>query len=211
MEQWLGRLAEKAVEGLIVRDRNSLSVDYRGTPVERQLLLLQQRRQNPRSDPDRQHKGHLAVAKDRHRDRHDLPAQHRPDDQIGNLRFARFDNATDQPAGIAWQSLPEPLVGVYELLPSRIVQDERGPRNIESGPQVTIKADEVVRRQARRQCQHLKLGFHAADLPIDRSEQRLRSFLDIALDLLPPVVDSAQNGEARQPDQRQRGRQDQQR
>ena len=68
-----------------------------------------------------------------------------------------------------------------------------------------IKFQEVAALQARRRCEHLKLGPNGADLAIDVSEETLDHLLDVVLDLGALVIDRPQDGEAPDRHQRQRG------
>jgi hypothetical protein len=73
-----------------------------------------------------------------------------------------------------------------------------------------IKSKEIASLQTRRYGKDLKLGLDRADLAIDIGAHAFHPVLDIALDLRALVIDGAQDREARERNQRQRGHERQQ-
>jgi len=63
--------------------------------------------------------------------------------------------------------------------------------------------------QAWRYREHAKLGLYADNLPIDVGKQICHPFLGVALDPCPLVTDGADHRKTCQPDERKRGRKNQ--
>jgi len=111
------RLANEAVEVARARNRKSFAIEYRGCPIGRQVVFLQQCGQNLRSDHHHQYVGNLPVAEDRHPHGQDRPPQHGTNDQVRDLRLARFNDAIEHFAvDRARERFAERSVGVDQLL-----------------------------------------------------------------------------------------------
>ena len=80
--------------------------------------------------------------------------------------------------------------------------------NFQCFAHVAVEGGEIPGLQARRYRENLQLTLYAGDLAVDVAEQIFGPFLDVALDPCLFVVDGAEDGRARQSDQRQHGRED---
>jgi hypothetical protein len=118
-----------------------------------------------------------------------------------------FDDPVEHlTVGLVRKGVAERPGGAKQLLCPGIVQGDRCPPNFQCFAHVAVEGGEIPGLQARRYRENLQLTLYASDLAVDVAEQIFGPFLDVALDPCLFVVDGAEDGRARQSDQRQNGR-----
>ena len=96
-------------------------------------------------------------------------------------------------------------VGAEELLSFCVVQDDRRSAHLEGRTHLPIKSREVAVLQVGGYREDLELRLDCADLTVDVREQIFCPLSDVLLDLRPLIINGAENGEARERDERHRG------
>src|ERR1700756_4037374 len=89
-------MAEEAVEIPVSRDDNALAIKNPGSPVEWDVLILQDRRKVGRVERHRKHVDNFVVTEDRYPDCQDRPLQHRPGEEVRDVRLPRPDDTVDR-------------------------------------------------------------------------------------------------------------------
>jgi hypothetical protein len=149
----------------------------------------------------------LPVSENRNPHHEDRPTQDGTNDQIGNLRLTRCNDAVVHFGfGRARQRFTKRPVRAEKLLSLRVVQDNRRSIDLEGCAHLPIERREIAVLQARGYRKDLEFRLDRADLAIYVPQKIFDLMLDVLFDLRPLIIDHAKDGEACKRDERQRGR-----
>src|SRR6266851_4815768 len=106
-----------------------------GSPVEWDVLIPQDRRKVGRVERHRKHVDNFVVTEDRYPDRQDRPLQHRPGEEVRDVRLPRTDDTVDRlTVSLARGQLAIRSGGADEFLRGGVVETNRKPLDLQRLP-----------------------------------------------------------------------------